>query len=86
MVEKLNLGVISPSDEFSHPMGGYMLWFMILQVVTTLVELVQLGRSSESDKDLEILLLRRQLAIVERKQRQPMRLSRGEKLTLVALA
>lgn len=62
-----------------------MIWFMVLQVVATLVELVQLGRSSESEKDLEILLLRRQLAIYERKQSQPMRLSRGEKLTLVVL-
>lgn len=58
---------------------------MVLQVVSTLVELIRLGRKSESEKDLEILLLRRQLAIYERKQSQPMRLSRGEKLTLVVL-
>ena len=63
-----------------------MIWFMVLQVISTLVELVRLGRQSESEKDLEILLLRRQLAIFERKQRQPVRLSRSEKVTLVALA
>jgi hypothetical protein len=63
-----------------------MLWFMVLQIVSTLVELIQLRRTSASDKELEILLLRRQLAIYERKQRQPMRLTRGEKLTLVLLA
>jgi hypothetical protein len=63
-----------------------MLWFMVLQIVSTLVELIQLRRTSVSDKELEILLLRRQLAIYERKQRQPMRLTRGEKLTLVVLA
>ena len=63
-----------------------MLWFMVLQMVSTLVELIQLRRTSASDKDSEILLLRGQLAIVERKQRQPMRLTRGEKLTLVVLA
>jgi putative transposase len=62
-----------------------MIWFMVLQVVATLVELVRLGRQTESEKDLEILLLRRQVAIYERKQDQPMRLSRGEKLTLVVL-
>lgn len=62
-----------------------MIWFMVLQVVATLVELVRLGRRTESEKDLEILLLRRQLAIYERKQVQPMRLSRGEKLPLVVL-
>jgi hypothetical protein len=45
-----------------------MIWFMVMQVVSTLVELVRLGRQSESEKDLEILLLRRQLAIYERRQ------------------
>jgi hypothetical protein len=58
---------------------------MVLQVVSTLVGLVQLGYTSESDKNLEFLLLRWHLAIFERKQRQLMRLSRGEKLTLVVL-
>ncbi|NDJ75916.1 MAG: hypothetical protein GYB65_06630 [Chloroflexi bacterium] len=62
-----------------------MIWFMVFQVVSTLVELVRLGRQSASEKDLEILLLRRQLAIYERKQAQPMRLSRSEKLPLVVL-
>ncbi len=59
---------------------------MILQMVSTLVELIQLRCTSASDKELEILLLRRQLAIDERRRRQPMRLTRGEKLTLVVLA
>ncbi len=63
-----------------------MVWFMMLQIVSTLVELIQLRRMSTSDKELEILLLRRQLAIYERKHRQPMRLTRGEKLPLVVLA
>ena len=58
----------------------------VFQVVSTLVEMVRLGRQSESGKDLEIVLLRRQLAIYERKQNQPMRLSRSEKVTLVVLA
>jgi hypothetical protein len=35
-----------------------MLWFCVWQVVSTLSEFVRLGRRSESDKDLEILLLR----------------------------
>ena len=58
---------------------------MVFQVVSTLVELVSFGRKSERAKDLEILLLRRQLAIYERKQVQPMCLSRSEKLPLVVL-
>ena len=48
-----------------------MAWWMIRQVFTTLLELVQLGRKAESEKDLEILLLRRQLAIYERKELKP---------------
>lgn len=61
-----------------------MIWFMVLQVVSTLVELVQLGRQSGSDKGFEILLLRRQLAIYERRQERAPRLSRGEKLAALA--
>jgi hypothetical protein len=41
---------------------------MVLQMVSTLVELIQLGRTLASDKALEIALSRRQLAIYERKQ------------------
>ncbi len=63
-----------------------MIWFMVLQILSTVVELVRLSRQSESEKDREILLLRRQLAIVERRQKSPMRLSRSEKAMLVALA
>jgi hypothetical protein len=55
-----------------------MAWFMVLQMVSTLVELIQLRRTSASDKELEIVLLRRQLAIYERKHRQPIRLTRGK--------
>jgi hypothetical protein len=40
-----------------------MIWFMVWQVISTVVELVRLGRKSESEKDLEIGLLRRQLTI-----------------------
>jgi putative transposase len=54
-------------------------------MVSTLIELIRLERRSESDKDFEILLLRRQLAIYERRQERAPHLSRGEKLTLVVL-
>jgi hypothetical protein len=63
-----------------------VIWFMVMQVASTLVELVRLGRKPESEKDLEILLLRRQMAIYERRQERAPRLSRGEKLTVVVLA
>ena len=62
-----------------------MFWFCVWQVVSTLIELIRLGRRSESDKDFESLLLRRQLAIYERRQGRAPHLSRGEKLTLIVL-
>jgi putative transposase len=62
-----------------------MVWFIVMQVFSTLLEWVRLGRKTEQDKDLEILLLRRQLAILERKGDRPLRVSRAEKLTLVVL-
>jgi hypothetical protein len=50
---------------------------MVLQVVSTLVELIQLGRTPASDKELEIALLRQQLAIYDRRHGRPMRLTYG---------
>jgi hypothetical protein len=62
-----------------------MVWFVVMEIFSTLLEWVRLGRKSESEKTLEILLLRRQLAIVERTLDKPIRPSRGEKLTLAVL-
>jgi hypothetical protein len=45
-----------------------MIWFMLMQIVSTLLEWVRLGQQTDEEKDLEILLLRQQLAILERKQ------------------
>ncbi len=66
--------------------AGSMVWFMVMQVVSTLLEYVRLKWKPEQVKDLEILLLRRQLAIMERRLEKPMRLSRSEKLILAILA
>jgi ClpP class serine protease len=63
-----------------------MVWFVVMELFSTLLEWVSLGRKSESEKTLEILLLRRQLAIVEQTLAKPVRPSRGEKLTLALLA
>ena len=63
-----------------------MVWFCVWQVISTLIELLRLGHRSASDKDFEILLLRHQLAIYERRQERAPHLSRGEKLMLVVLA
>ena len=46
---------------------------------------MNIGRLSEQEKDLEILILRHQLAILERKLKKPVKPTRAEKLTLATL-
>ncbi len=63
-----------------------MLFFFLAQAFSLLLDLIWLGRRGEHDKELEILLLRQQLRILQRKQRRPPRISRWQKLTLLVLA
>jgi putative transposase len=63
-----------------------MIWFGLLQLFSTVLEVLWLGRQSTREKDLEILLLRRQLAIAERGRDKALRISRVDKLTLAVLA
>ena len=39
-----------------------MIWFILTQIISVLIAIVSLGRLSEREKDLEILVLRQQLA------------------------
>ena len=63
-----------------------MLWFILAQIFSTLISLIQIGRRSESEKDLEIMVLRYQLGIAERKMQKPVRANRAERMTLAVLA
>ena len=45
-------------------------WFILVQLFATLISMVRLGRLSDSEKDLEILILRHQLDILDRKQKR----------------
>src|SRR5688572_23757430 len=63
-----------------------MLYLLLAQAFALLLDLIWLGRRAAHDKDLEILLLRQQLRILQRKQGRAPRLARWEKLTLVVLA
>ena len=56
-----------------------------MQVFSTLLDWLWLGRKSEQEKDLEILLLRRQLEIMNRGHAKRLRMSRADKLTLTVL-
>ena len=60
-------------------------WFILAQLFSTLISMVRLGRMSDSEKDLEILILRHQLDILERKQKRIVRPYRAEKLILAVL-
>jgi putative transposase len=62
-----------------------MLWHILMYLLSTLVDWIRIGRLNERDKDLEILILRQQLGIAERKLRKPVRVSRVERLTLAVL-
>lgn len=63
-----------------------MIWFIVSQLFAMILTLLRLGRTSETDKDLEILILRKQLGILQRKQDKPIKPNRAEKLTLAVLA
>jgi hypothetical protein len=62
-----------------------MRWFVCLRLLAFLVDLLTVGRRTDRDKDLEIVLLRHQLRLLQRAHPQPPRLSRWEKLTLAVL-
>jgi hypothetical protein len=56
-------------------------WFLIGKLFSVLITLVRLERLSETEKDLEILLLRQQISILLRTHDQPVCATRFEKLT-----
>src|SRR5215211_9529022 len=58
---------------------------MLAHFVAFLVDLLAARRVDTRDKDLQILVLRHQVRLLQRQQSRPPRLTRGEKLTLAAL-
>ena len=63
-----------------------MIFFLVAHTCSILLDLIWVARRTETDKDVEILLLRQQLHILQRKQPRAPRISRWEKLTFVILA
>ncbi len=63
-----------------------MAWFILSQIFSTVLTLLRLGRTSDKDKDLEILILRQQLGIVQRHLDKSIKPNRAEKLTLAVLS
>jgi hypothetical protein len=62
-----------------------MVWFFIAPIFSTFLDLITISRQSTLEKDLEILVLRQQLSILQRKTSSPIRPSRIEKLKLSVL-
>ena len=60
-----------------------MLFFLLKQALSLLVDLIWMSHRDDRDKAIEILLLRQQLRILQRKHLQSPRISRWEKLTLL---
>jgi len=60
-------------------------WFILKHIFTTLFSFINIRRLSDQQKDLEILILRQQLSILQRKHKHPIKPSRVEKLPLGVL-
>ena len=60
-------------------------WFILKHIFSTIFSIINIRRLSDQEKDLEILILRQQLSILQRKLNHPIRPSRVEKLTLGVL-
>ena len=63
-----------------------MIFSVLAQLVELLLDFGRLLLRTDQSKEVEILLLRRQLAILQRTQARPPRLTRWEKVTLAVLA
>jgi hypothetical protein len=62
-----------------------MLWFILGHFFSSLLSIINLTQLSDPEKDLEILVLRQQLAILQRKLKHPVKPTRSEKLILAVL-
>ena len=63
-----------------------MFWFVLAPFVAFFVDLAAGTPRGDRDKDLQILVLRHQVRLLQRQRPHPCRLTRGEKLTLAVLA
>lgn len=43
-----------------------MVWFIITHIISTILSLIQVSHLSDKDKDLELIILRHQLAVMTR--------------------
>lgn len=72
-------------EEQSTECEATLIWALLFDMASTLIHLLQIGRMTASEKDLEILILRKQLAMQERRLTHPLPLTRVEKLSLMVI-
>ena len=63
-----------------------MIWFLVAHIVRMILDLLALRLSADKDKDLELLVLRQQIRILQRRVGKPVRATRAEKLVLMVTA
>src|SRR5579859_7493295 len=78
----MNPDRIGPTVQLSWGLVFTMLWSLIAQVVKVVLDALSLHLIIDPDKDLELLVLRQQIRILERRVGKPVRPSRVEKLLL----
>lgn len=62
-----------------------MFWFSIAQCLSFIFDLLTIPQLTDQQKDIQILLLRQQLRVLQRKARQPKHFSRFNKTLLSIL-
>ena len=62
-----------------------MVWFILAHIFRIMVAIVSIRSLSGLEKDLEILVLRQQQAILQRKSNKPVKPNMIEKMTLAIL-
>src|SRR5215208_2157905 len=59
--------------------------FILKPIFSTILSIINITRLSNQEKDLEILILRQQLSILQRKHNSPIKPNRVEQITLAVL-
>lgn len=74
------------ANEFNNSIDEvYMAYLIILQFVSLILDLFATLGIAQNDKDLEIMLLRQQVRILQRKAKTRPRVSNPERLTMALL-
>ena len=60
-------------------------WSILAHIFSTIFSFIQVSRLSDKDKDLEVIILRHQLAVMARLHAKPVKPNQAEKMTLAIL-